>query len=304
MDQVKLSIWMIVYNHENYLREALDSVFMQQVNFDFEVIIGDDCSSDNSRDIILEYQAKYPEIIFPLIHTENVGVHKNVVLTLRACKGQYIALLEGDDYWTDPNKLQRQVDFLEKNQAFVMSSHNTHDLNEIDPSASRDTSVWPGDTILLENILEAGWFMRTNSLVFRNNLIAEYPEWFFTHYSTDYMLQILIAKHGPVNFMQEVMAVYRRHEAGISNTNIEKQIGRYWNVVDLLQVMDHYFEGKYHRFLQIQKAMYFEAIFVARLKQRKMRNMKELFEIIPQINWKKLITTRLFARFQLKTKIS
>lgn len=109
-----LSVWMVAYNHEKFIRQSLESVLKQKTNFAFEVIIGEDCSTDNTRAIIREFEAKYPQIIKPIYHTSNVGAYRNAYeFCYPQLKGKYIACLEADDYWLDENKLQQQVDMLE-----------------------------------------------------------------------------------------------------------------------------------------------------------------------------------------------
>ena len=109
----KVSVFMITYNHEKYIAEALDSILMQKTDFDFDIVIGEDCSTDATRRIVLEYSRKYPDKIKLLLHNVNVGFISNMMYVLEACTGKYVAMCEGDDYWTDPFKLQKQVDFLE-----------------------------------------------------------------------------------------------------------------------------------------------------------------------------------------------
>lgn len=121
---------MITYNHEKYIVQSIDSVLMQRTNFDYEIVIGEDCSTDKTREIVLEYKAKYTGRIKLLLQEKNVGMMQNFIDTLRACNGKYIALLEGDDYWTDPLKLQKQMDFLEANPEYGMISSDVNLIDE------------------------------------------------------------------------------------------------------------------------------------------------------------------------------
>ena len=119
----KVSVFMITYNHEKYIAEALDSILMQKTDFDFDIVIGEDCSTDATRRIVLEYSRKYPDKIKLLLHNVNVGFISNMMYVLEACTGKYVAMCEGDDYWTDPFKLQKQVDFLEANNEYMLATH-------------------------------------------------------------------------------------------------------------------------------------------------------------------------------------
>ena len=127
---VKVSVAMITYNHERFIAQAIESVLMQQTDFAVELVIGEDCSTDGTREIVRAYGERYPERVHPLLHEHNLGLkgHNNFVATLKACRGQYIALLEGDDYWTDPHKLQKQVDFLDGHPEYVGCFHNAMEV--------------------------------------------------------------------------------------------------------------------------------------------------------------------------------
>ena len=118
-----VSVFMLAYNHEKYIAEAIDSVLMQKTDFDFDIVIGEDCSTDATRRIVLEDAQKYPNKIKPILHNVNVGAMLNQRYVLEACTGKYVAMCEGDDYWTDPFKLQKQVDFLEANKEYVLATH-------------------------------------------------------------------------------------------------------------------------------------------------------------------------------------
>ncbi len=127
-----LSISCATYNHENFIKDCLDGFVMQKTNFNFEVLIHDDASTDNTANIIREYEQKYPDIIKPIYQTENQyskGKPISATFNWPRAQSKYIALCEGDDYWTDPNKLQKQVDFLEANPDYMMCFHNAEILN-------------------------------------------------------------------------------------------------------------------------------------------------------------------------------
>src|SRR5664280_1048957 len=119
-----VSVNMITYNHESYIVKAIEGVLKQKCNFKIELIIGEDCSTDNTAEIVKIYAQKYPEIIKARCNVLNMGMMTNAVKNLSECAGKYVAICEGDDYWTDPYKLQKQVDFLEANTDFVISHHN------------------------------------------------------------------------------------------------------------------------------------------------------------------------------------
>ena len=117
-ENIIVSIFMLTYNHEKYIAKALDSILKQKVNFPYEIVLGEDCSTDNTREIVLNYAKQYPDKFKLILHETNRGAMYNQNEVFANCTGKYIAICEGDDYWTDLNKLQKQVDFLEDNIDF------------------------------------------------------------------------------------------------------------------------------------------------------------------------------------------
>ncbi len=126
-----VSISMTTYNHEKYIAQAIKSVLMQEVDFDYQLVIGEDCSTDHTRDIVIHYANEYPDRIIAILHDKNVGLKANSMCIRKYLQGEFIISLEGDDYWTDKHKLSRQVHFLEKNHQYVGVSHKHFDVNEI-----------------------------------------------------------------------------------------------------------------------------------------------------------------------------
>lgn len=222
-ENVKLSIVCITYNHERFIRDCLEGFVMQKTDFPFEILINDDASTDKTADIIREYEAKYPHLFRCVYQTENQWGKKNVWndILFPMVRGKYVALCEGDDYWTDPFKLQKQVDFLDAHPDFSVCFHpvTVHwDDN------SRPDSVFPAEKerfykteLVLNDLLDHN-FIQTNSVVYRwrfhkdpLSLIPKYilPEDWFVH--------LLHAQTGNIKCMPDVMAVYRRNQNGLWN---------------------------------------------------------------------------------------
>jgi len=152
---MKLSVMMITYNHERYIRQALDSVLMQEVDFPYEIVVGEDNSTDSTRAILLEYASRHPDKIRLLLHDKNVGVIRNFFATMEACRGEYIALLEGDDYWTSDQKLRTQVDSLDRHPDYAISFHNvTGHFEEGGRADFNYVNADQPDTIELADLLE------------------------------------------------------------------------------------------------------------------------------------------------------
>jgi hypothetical protein len=121
-----VSVCMITYNHAPFIARAIEDVLQQKTNFPFELVIGEDCSTDGTRDIVLQYEKQYPDVIRVIALAKNIGLVKNLCQTEKACRGQYVAYCEGDDYWHNAQKLQQQVDFLERHSDYAMIHSNAH----------------------------------------------------------------------------------------------------------------------------------------------------------------------------------
>ena len=214
MSKLLVSIVSITYNHEKYIAQAIDSFLMQETNFDFEIIIGEDCSTDNTLEIIKEYKAKHPDKIELITSENNVGMMPNFIRTLEACKGKYIALCEGDDYWTDPLKLQKQVDFLEANDDYSICFHSVKVLSNDKLINDTITKEVPENTDILD--LAKGNYIHTPSVVFRNN---KFPTWLKDLPIGDYPLHLYNAQFGKIKKMDNLMAVYRVHPGGVHSMN-------------------------------------------------------------------------------------
>lgn len=220
MSKIKLSVLCITYNHEKFIRQALDGFVMQKTNFPFEVIIHDDASTDGTADIIREYAKKYPKIIKPIFQTENQwskGKLPLIHFMLDKVKGKYVAMCEGDDYWTDENKLQTQVDFLDKNPDFSICFHPVRviwdDKSNPDTIFPTPDFIFNRDVLSLDDLLKHN-FIQTNSVVYRWNLTEQdWPKQKFL--PADYLFHLIHAKHGKIKYLNKVMAVYRKHAGGI-----------------------------------------------------------------------------------------
>lgn len=212
-----VSISCITYNHEPFIRECLDGFLLQKTNFPFEIVIGEDCSTDNTRQIILDCQRKYPGKFKLLLHKENIGAMANQMAVFNACTGKYIAMCEGDDYWTDPLKLQKQVDFLESSPNFSAVAHNS----KLKYPNQIISNIKTKNEYTIFDFLESSC-VNTATLMFRN--INNYPSWFFEVPFGDWALYILLAENGRFGFMQDEMSVYRIHNQGVwSGLQIKEQ---------------------------------------------------------------------------------
>lgn len=211
--EIKVSICSLVYNHEPYLRQCLDGFVMQQTTFPFEVIIHDDASTDGSADIIREYAARYPDIFVPIYQTENQysqGQKVTSTFVFPRVRGKYIALCEGDDYWTDPLKLQKQVDFLEANPEYGLVYGKARQYDQTQGKFRPGTIGAPltdfTDLVIKGNLIP------TATALFRNELCKKYYEEDFPRDSWkmgDAPLWLYIAHCAKLGFLSDSLAVYR-----------------------------------------------------------------------------------------------
>ncbi|HKO96129.1 MAG TPA: glycosyltransferase [Pyrinomonadaceae bacterium] len=212
---MKLSVCLVTFNHEKFVAQALDSVLEQQVTFDYEIVVSDDCSTDKTRQIIASYQQRHPEKIRLVSPEENLGVNRNFAQTIKACRGEYIAILEGDDFWTSAKKLQEQVEFLEAHPECVICFHSVKVVYENGESASRITpSLNHKKMSTIEDLLGIGNFIPTCSVVFKSGLFGEFPDWFYTLRIADFPLHVLNAQYGKIGYINKVMGAYRVHRGG------------------------------------------------------------------------------------------
>lgn len=250
-----LSVAIITYNHEEYISQAIDGVLRQKTTFPIELIIGEDCSTDRTREICLTYQKKFPEIIKVLCPKQNLGAHENFIVTFDHCRGKYTAICEGDDYWTDPLKLQKQVDFLEANPDFAICFH---DVTVIYEDKNRQShllhSKKPKETAVFEDLAKEN-FIPTPACVFRSNLFKTFPDWYFEMSLGDWILHLLVAQHGKIKYIDEPMGVYRIHAQGAwGNNPVQKRL---FDSIKVLENSREYFYPRGHReFTQTLKDTY------------------------------------------------
>jgi glycosyltransferase involved in cell wall biosynthesis len=215
---VASSVALFAHNHERYIEQAIEGALMQRTRAPFEVVIGEDASTDRTREIAQDYARRYPEIVRVLAHDRNLGMHRNWVATMAACRGRYIAWLDADDYWTSSEKLQRQVDFLDAHPDYSMCFHDAALLYENGAIGAatycRIGNAKPPATCTLEHLV-VGNFVPTSSVMFRAGLIGEIPAWVYDLNWIDWPLHLMHAEHGKVGFIDEQMSVYRVHGGGL-----------------------------------------------------------------------------------------
>lgn len=290
---MKLSVFVVTYNQERYIRQALDSILMQQVDFDYEVIIGEDCSTDGTPAILDEYAQQVEsgkwkvEGFHVYHHNPNKGLIANWEFVLNHCHGQYIAMLEGDDYWTDPHKLQKQVDFLDAHPATVLTFTSANVRYE--GGDCRDEHLFDH----LENRyyspaeLYAKWSILSSTVVFRNcpALPISYPK---EIYINDTYTFLSILRYGKAYCFTDKWTTYRRHAANLSRVDTRDASIRWANQHRYMGQCFPEFRDIAHR----NESMYLEALIYD-------KNAKDTWRYRLRYMW---LNKRLFfSRFALTT---
>ncbi|MFN5417563.1 MAG: glycosyltransferase family 2 protein [Flavobacteriia bacterium] len=254
-DNVFVVVLMIAYNHENYIAKAIQSVLDQKTNFKVKLIIGDDSSIDNTSQICIEFKSKFNSEIELFIHEKNIGANKNLRFIYDKCfqsEARYIAVLEGDDYWTDEFKLQKQIDFLEKNPDFSSCFTNSlifHQKANYFEQAKKQIWNEANSLELLEHDDFKGDNLpmspgHTSTFVFRNKLFSTFPDWFSKLKVCDFPLFMIVSKFGKAKFIDENTSVYRICNEGSSSKGFQFNNHTIERIL-IYKKLNDYFSNKY-----------------------------------------------------------
>ncbi len=289
-----VSVHLLTYNHAKFIRQSVESVINQKTDFDFEIIIGDDCSTDGTREIVKELEAQYPTLIKVVSGKTNGGPQPNSIRILENCAGKYMAALEGDDYWIDPLKLQKQVDFMENNPEFSVCFTNTRveffeGIEEpffLNQNLVKD--VFTLDDLIAENEV---WFMGTATLFYKMSAIFPVEPWFYKTKSGDIPMIMLAARFGKIKYIPEVTAAYRRHAAGASNTDYKDDAVFLENRIMMYTNLDKDTNFKYHSIFKRNLGHWYYLLLNSRQNQNKyfkrlviaLKYFQLMFPTIPNI---------------------
>lgn len=255
-DNIKVSITCLTYNHESYIRKTLEGFLMQKTNFQYEVLIHDDASTDDTANIIREYEKKYPNIIKAIYQSENQhskGIAIQNVFQKPRAKGKYIAFCEGDDYWCDPNKLQMQVDYMEKHPECYMCVHDTLKITEAGESTGQYINGKRKDKDYnIEQIIRAGGgvLFQTSSFLVKPEVVFNRPKSFVFGTVGDYPMAIYAASKNSVHYIGKVMSCYRINAKNSWTERIKKssgaQLKELKNMITKLREVDEFTNNEYH----------------------------------------------------------
>lgn len=232
---IKVSVVIYCFNQEKYIEQAVKSVLMQKVDFPYEIIISDDASTDSTPDI-LKNLAEENKNIRLFLHPVNLGGHgkSNFKFAMDQAKGEYIVVLEGDDYWTSENKLQLQSDFLDKHTVFSAVFHNAEVINELTNSTRLFHPESLAETITTEDLID-GNIVPTTSVMFRRNLFGNYPDWFDHFYAGDWLTHLLNSLHGNFRYFHQTMSVYRHNVT--SNWQTQNRESQLRQVIEMYEIL-------------------------------------------------------------------
>jgi len=211
---MEVSVLVTTYNHERYIAQALESVLMQETKFDYEIVILEDCSTDATRQIVLAYQKQNPDKIRLRLAAQNECSNKPFVEEFRGAPSPYIAMLDADDYWTSPKKLQKQVEFLNAHPECALCFHNALRIYQGENRAALPHNIAGQKRIsAIEDIWEHNFIAGCTPMV-RKDAVGTFPEWYHDLLWGDWPLYILCALHGKIGYIDEILGVYRIHSQG------------------------------------------------------------------------------------------
>jgi len=250
-ENVKVSVLLITYNNSKFVKQAIESVLMQVTNYEFEIVVTDDCSKDSTLDIIKNYKNIYPEKIRILDNKENVGITKNYERGFKECRGEYIALLEGDDYWISPYKLQIQTDFLDSHKEFA-AALNRYIIYDMETNIFKKTYYYDNLKYVIirtEDLIKSNLIGNFSACIYRSEAIKKLNPMLYNMEVYDWMFNIAVSEKGLIAYLPNIASVYRIHNQGAWNGRSEKE-----KIESMMKVCDDY-----NKFLNYKYSNYFLA---------------------------------------------
>lgn len=317
MKGIMVSICCLTYNHEKYIKKALDGFVNQITDFDYEILIHDDCSTDNTVEIIKEYVEMYPKIIKPIYQKENQyskGIKVSNVFQFPRAIGKYIAMCEGDDYWCDNHKLQKQFDALENNPNCSFCTHIVQHVDEtgkivnrLQPSSSLDLLVYEDiipNSLIFKNILTKTIIsFQTSSYFFKREYIMEYLESLSIKLNCldcgDVPLTWYLFTRGDCYFINSIMSCYRENSIGswsIKCSKIENSLKHFEKLIDFFNIFNKYTNYRYDSQMKYLTKKYRYKMLEVKKEYKQMIN-KEYYQIIKEKPIKYKIRNYLYAFF-------
>lgn len=306
MEKIKVTVWLSTYNQEPYVAQALDSILMQKTDFPFEIIAADDCSTDRTQEIILDYQKRYPEKIITYFTPENIGGCRKLIGCLDSglFRGDFITYLEGDDYWLREDRLQSLVSFLESNPEYSRVSHRRKitDAKGFDcgydiPEQVLDKPFTIDDFLAGKNYSDFGSLFRN---YFRDAKNKYHPLFLASRNVCDFQDMFITQDYGPVYVMSECFGVYRmQNSPTASNYNsITSYAQRRQENIRLARAVENFYHGKYDLSNMIWRNQY--QLIQEALEQRDSKQIKDAFSTFHGKDRRKVLPALLY--YQIRTK--
>ncbi|UYZ65115.1 glycosyltransferase family 2 protein [Hymenobacter weizhouensis] len=285
-EQPLVSVWLITYNHEPYIAQAIEGVLMQETTFRVELIIGEDCSSDRTREIVQAYQKQYPDRIKLFLSPKNLGMVPVLEPTYRMCTGKYVAMLDGDDYWTDPLKLQKQVELMEADATCHVSFHGVQLYHETTRQHTQPAAPQLGTArhiLNLHEIIYLGNPIYTVSAIFRRP-VQELPAYYYELPYPDLAIYYwVLAGGGKARYWPEVMGVYRVHAKGAFS-------GASWyqkrqDSLAFFDIIRHHLPAHYYQQVEAERQVVLYDLLMETVKQK---NIKAALHYFRLVDWPQL----------------
>lgn len=266
---IMVSINCITFNHEDYIEDCLKGFLSQETSFNFEILIHDDASTDRTQEIIKKYESEYPAIIKPIYQKENQYSQGKIVsfdFNFPRARGKYIAMCEGDDYWTDSNKLQKQVDFLEKNPDYSMCVHNAMKVNMFNDTKEPFNKGMPTQTVSVKDVILKSWFTPTASFLFRNNnIFGVASRW--KGANGDMIILYINSTLGKIFYSDEIMSVYNLGTpSSLAKVRINQPKLMFDKKMKLLYHYDRFTNRRYFLYTVLARVKLTLGLFLRRIK--------------------------------------
>ncbi|SKB40397.1 Glycosyl transferase family 2 [Acetoanaerobium noterae] len=298
---IDLSIVMVTYNHEKYVKDAIESILMQWTQYKYEILIGDDSSEDTTAKILGEYQELYPDKIRLIKRTENIGATKNLHDLLLKTKGRYIAYLEGDDFWSDNGKIEKQISLLECGFYFGIAHANYR--VDMKGNIFGETCYFDEPTeITINDLLKTSGIFHTATLMHKNfflNSDLDFSIIFEAHkLISDYTIACLCLNNGPILYIPDKLSSYRENlsnNGGNASAIIRRNmIGEYEEIITMYSKLESYFDKKYNfDYTKAVRALELISTYLV----KKNTTLKHISGFTRKLSYKtKLFTIHLFVR--------
>lgn len=269
-----VSVCMITYGHTNYICDAIEGVLAQNTDFDFELIIANDCSPDNSDEVIVKYLANNPRrnIVKYIRNVSNVGMQKNLAIAVNASSGKYIAICEGDDYWIDSFKLHKQINYMEQNPMISFSFHGAKTLDNYGNYGIhyKHPKFFNKEIVPTKYFLEkAAASFCTASVIIKREVVENLPKWFIEAHIGDYPLMFLALDKGEIGYLEDVMCVYRVNSIqgwSTKNMTIKGRIRNFKKMIQLNTIINEQTFGRYKKHLRLNLFSYILNKFFVTMK--------------------------------------